>query len=401
MVLLTMRDENRLKVIETVMDGRISIEEASNLLGIKERQVFRLLARVRKKGGSGIVHGNKRNQHACKWREEEKKKLLDLVKEKYGGVNDTQMREYLEDQEGIVIGRESLRKILRESGHKPKIKRRSRRYRVQRERKEAFGKMIQIDASIHDWLEGRGSRMSLVGGIDDATGYVWGLFEKSENTWGYFRLVEKIVLSEGIPLSLYSDRHTIFHSPKEPTVIEQIQNTRSLTQFGRAMKEMGIEMIKAYSPQAKGRIERLWRTFQDRLVVEMRMAGISDREQANVFLKGFLERYNKRFCKSPKTRVAVFRKRPCLYELQRTLCYKEIRTVNRDHTISFEGFKLQIPPNKRWASIAGQKVTVLQLEDKSLEVFYKGMQVLIRSAQQLQNLVKYYETKLKQLDPAA
>ena len=129
--------------------------------------------------------------------------------------------------------------------------------------------------------------------------------------------------------------------------------------------------------------------------------GISDREQANVFLKGFLERYNKRFCKSPKTRVAVFRKRPCLYELQRTLCYKEIRTVNRDHTISFEGFKLQIPPNKRWASIAGQKVTVLQLEDKSLEVFYKGMQVLIRSAQQLQNLVKYYETKLKQLDPAA
>lgn len=401
MVLLTMREKRKLEVIQRVMDRQLTVQEASVILGVKERQVFKILAAVRLKGVEGVIHGNKGNKHACKWTKAFLVKLMALIKQKYSDINDTQLRECLEEHEDIIIGRETLRLLMRKSGQKSKMRRKPVRYRAQRERKEAFGKMIQIDASFHDWLEGRGPKMSLVGGIDDATGYVWARFEHTENAWGYLRLIESIILSHGVPLSLYSDRHTIFHSPKEPTVIEQIQNIRSLTQFGRAMQEMNIEMIKAYSPQAKGRIERLWRTFQDRLVVEMRLAGISDMGEANSFLKEFLFRYNKRFCKPPKNRTPVFRKCPHLQELKRILCFKEIRIVNKDHTISFEGFKLQIPPNHKWVSIAGQKVMVLQLENKSLEVIYKNMRILNMSSQQLQNLVKYYDTKLKQLDHAA
>lgn len=401
MVLLNMKEEKRLEVMQRVMDEQITRLDGAKVLGLKERQIYRLLARVRGQGVKGIIHGNRGNQYAVKWTPEKKQKIMDLIHKRYADINDTQLKELLGSHEKIDIGRETLRQMLRKSGQKPKIKRKSPRYRAQRERKASFGMMLQIDASWHDWLEGRGPWLSLVGGIDDATGYVWARFEESENAWGYLRLMESLVLSHGVPLSIYSDRHTIFHSPKEPTVIEQIQNVRPLTQFGRAMKEMGIEMIKAYSPQAKGRIERLWRTFQDRLVVEMRMAKISSLKEANLFLKTFLPIYNKRFSKPPRQKQNVFRKRPHLDQLQRILCFKETRMVNKDHTVSFEGLRLQIPPSNRWASIAGQKVTVLQLENDSLEIWYKQMKVLNLTKTQLDNLIIYYENKLKQLPLAA
>jgi hypothetical protein len=184
-------------------------------------------------------------------------------------------------------------------------------------------------------------------------------------------------------LSLYTDRHTILHSPKEPTVLEQLAGSRSLTQFGRACQELGIEMIKAYSPQAKGcdpcegRIERLWGTFQDRLVVEMRLAGIQTREEANIFLKQFLARYNTQFTVKPRERESVFREKPSRLEMERILCLKETRTVKQDHTISFEGLTLQIPRSSKWASIAGQKVTVMQPQNGSLAVGYKQQRVLV------------------------
>lgn len=401
MVLLNMKDAKRLEVIQRVMDFSLTRVEAAKVLAVEVRQVYRILADLRSQGIQGIIHGNRGNQHAVKWSEAKKAKLLSLIDSKYGDINDTQLKELLEEREGIMIGRETLRQFLRKTGKKSKVRRSSPSYRAQRERKEAFGMLIQIDASIHDWLEGQCPKFSLIGGIDDATGFVWARFEESENAWGYFRLLEDIILSHGIPLSLYSDRHTIFHSPKEPTVIEQIQNIRPLTQFGRAMKELGIEMIKAYSPQAKGRIERLWRTFQDRLVVELRLAKIKNREEANEFLKGFLIKYNKRFTKPARHKQKVFRKRPLLTHLNRTLCFKETRVVNKDHTIQFEGFKLQIPPSSHWASISGQKVTVLQLENGTLEVWYKQIKVLGLTKEQLKNLVIYYEKQLKQLNQAA
>lgn len=401
MVLLTMKEKKKLEVIQRVMDGQITRGNAGRVLGLKERQIYRILSRVRSQGVNGVIHKNRGNRYAVKWPPKAKKKLLALIQKKYPDTNDTHLKELLKEREKIVIAGETLRKMLRETGHKSKIKRRAPRYRARRERKEAFGMMIQIDASFHDWLEGRGPWMSLIGGIDDATGFAWVRFEETENAWGYIRLLESIVLSHGVPLSLYSDRHTIFHSPKEPTVIEQIQNVRPLTQFGRSMKELGVEMIKAYSAPAKGRIEKLWRTLQDRLVVEMRLAGIKTRAAANAFLPDFLSRFNNRFCVSPRNKQDVFRKRPPLTELKRILCFKETRIVNKDHTISFEGLILQLPPSSRWASIARQMVTVLQLENKTIEVWYKSMRVLALTETQIQNLVRYYKNKLDQLPHAA
>jgi hypothetical protein len=235
--------------------------------------------------------------------------------------------------------------------------------------------MLQIDGSPHDWLEGRGPRLTLIGAKDDATSFVWAHFEEAETTWGYLDLMKDIFLSKGLPLALYSDRHTIFHSPKEPTIVEQLAHVRPLTQFGRAMEEMGITIIKAWTAPAKGRIENQWKTFQDRLVVELRLAGAKTKEEANRVLEWFLEDYNRRFCVQPRRQELVFRIPPSACKLDRILCLKETRTVAKDHTISFEGLVLQIPPSKKYHSIARQKVQVLQLKDGSVEIAYKQQTV--------------------------
>jgi hypothetical protein len=231
--------------------------------------------------------------------------------------------------------------------------------------------MLQIDGSPHDWLEGRGPSLTLVGAKDDATGYAWGRFVLAETTWAYLNLMREILSSHGLPLSLYSDRHSIFHALREPTIIEQLNNIRPLTQFGRAMDELGITIIKAWSPQGKGRIERHWGTLQDRLVVELRLAGANTIEEANRVLDTFLRDYNQRFTCAPRIQGSVFRKAPSAQHLDRILCLKEIRVVNKDHTVSFEGLIPQIPPSKKFSSIAKQHVDVLQLRNGSVEIVYK------------------------------
>lgn len=274
-------------------------------------------------------------------------------------------------EEGITIGRETLRVLLRGSGIGPKRKRRGRKFRSRRERKEAFGSMIQIDASRHDWLEGRGPMLTLVGGKDDATGHVWARFEEAETTWAYMHLVHDIARTHGLPMSLYSDRHGIFHVLREPTIVEQFQQSAPLSQFGRAMQDLGVQIIKAWSPQAKGRIERHWGISQDRLVVELRLANARTIEDANRVLAINLKDTNKRFTVPPKQRDPMFRKPPRLHTLNRTLCLKEIRTVAKDNTISFEGIILQIPHVAGLRSLAMRKVEVLQLRDGSIEIQYE------------------------------
>ena len=261
--------------------------------------------------------------------------------------------------------------------------------------------MLQIDGSPHDWLEGRGPRLTLIGAKDDATSFVWARFEKAETTWGYLDLMREIFLSSGLPLSLYSDRHTIFHSPKEATIVEQINRIRPLTQFGRAMEALGITITKAWSAPAKGRIENQWKTFQDRLVVELRLARVKTKEEANQFLKGFLEDYNRRFTVPARKQEPVFRQSPPPSELDHILCLKETRTVNKDHTISFEGLVLQIPPGKKYWSIARQKAEVLQLRNGSVEIVYKNQTVARFNPEAIKRLVEKNNNGTSQLEIAA
>ncbi len=235
--------------------------------------------------------------------------------------------------------------------------------------------------------------MTIVGAIDDASGEVWARFENSESTWAYLRLIRQIAIDKGLPLSLYSDRHTIFHSPKEATIVDQLEGKQFRTQFGKSMDELGIKIIKAYYPQAKGRIERVWGTFQDRLIAEMRLEGIKNREEANNFLPSFLKDFNKKFCCKPKKQIVAFRKSPPIKELDRILCLKEPRTVSKDHTIKFYGLLLQIPPSRKWASIAGQKVLVLQHSNGSVEIMYKKQSVARFSYKSIKNIVEKYGFK--------
>lgn len=368
---LTKEEKNRIEIIQAVVEGKIDVEDAARLLILSERQVFRLLAKVEQGDISSVLHGNKGRASPHKIAEEFWQTLLVLVKERYPDINDRHLQEILQRQHAIEVGRESLRQRLRLEGLAPKRKRRKRKYRARRERKAAFGCLLQIDASPHDWLEGRGERLTLVGARDDATGFVWCRFEAAETTWAYLHLMREIFLSHGLCFSLYSDRHTIFHSPREATIIEQLHNQRPLTQFGRAMSELGIKLIKAHSPQAKGRIERLWEFLQDRLVVEMRLQGITTKEAANQFLPGFLKEINQRFTVPAQLAESVVRVAPRARELDRILCLKESRVVNSDHTISYEGLIMQLPRSSKYASIAKQRVEVLQLKDGSVEIVYK------------------------------
>lgn len=206
-----------------------------------------------------------------------------------------------------------------------------------------------------------------------------------------------IFLAAGVPLALYSDRHTIFHSPREPTIIEQLANQRPLTQFGRAMEELGVSIIKAYSPQAKGRIERQWGVFQDRLVVELRLAGARTLEDANRVLAGFLPDYNRRFRVAPRERTAVWRKSPAAHQLDRLLCLKEWRVVGRDHTISFDGLVLQLTSERKFFSLARQRVEVLQLRDGSVEVHHEQRTVTRFTAPAIARLMRKSPAAKKQV----
>ena len=393
MVTLTMKEQLKLEVIQRVMDNQIDILKAAQILGLSDRSIYRLLSRVRTSGVKAVIHGNRGNNHAGKITEEYKQKVKDFAAGKYKGFNDRHLQEKLLEKESIQINRESLRLILREAGISAKQKRRGRKYRRHRERKEAVGIMLQIDASRHDWLESRGPVMTIVGAIDDASGEVWARFENSESTWAYLRLIRQIAIDKGLPLSLYSDRHTIFHSPKEATIVDQLEGKQFRTQFGKSMDELGIKIIKAYSPQAKGRIERVWGTFQDRLIAEMRLEGIKNREEANNFLPLFLKDFNKKFCCKPKKHIVAFRKSPPVKELDRILCLKEPRTVSKDHTIKFHGLLLQIPPSRKWASIAGQKVLALQHSNGSVEIMYKKQSVARFSYKSIKNIVEKYGFK--------
>ena len=387
-MLLTMKDTQRVEVIQALMDGRLTVAQAAQVLGRSERQVWRLLARARADGLTGLLHGNRGREPANKSDGSLWQRVLKLAGEKYQGVNDRHLQELLARQHSVHVCRESRRKRRRAAGLAPKRSPRPSKYRARRERRVAAGMLLQLDASPHDWLEGRGPLLTLVGAIDDATGRCWMRFSEAETTSAYLLLMREVALSAGLPLSLYSDRHDIFHARREPTLAEQLRNARPLTQCGRAMEEWGVSSSKAYSPQAKGRIERLWGVLQDRLVVELRLAGTATLGQANALLDRYLPAHNRRFTVPPREQAAVWREAPDARRLDRILCLKETRVVGRDHVVSFEGLALQVPPSRKFYSLAGQRVDVLQLRDHSIEVHHGGEAVARFSREQVKALAK-------------
>ena len=212
-----------------------------------------------------MVHGNRGRPSKRKIKEKTVKRIVELAQGKYKDFNDHHLTDKLEAEEKIELSREKVRRILRAHGIASPNKRRGIQHRSRRERRAAEGRMLQVDGSPHDWLEGRGPRLCLIGAIDDATGKVVGaFFQQAESSWGYFTLFASIFRQHGLPQSIYCDRHSVFWTDREPTVEEQLSNKRPTTEVGRGLEELGVTLILAGSPQAKGRIERLWGTFQDR-----------------------------------------------------------------------------------------------------------------------------------------
>ena len=268
-----------------------------------------------------------------------------------------------------------MRRILLAGGlRSPRIRRASKRY-SRRERYPQEGMLLQIDGSRHDWLQGRGPYLTQIGAVDDATGTVsFALFRQQEDAHGYMLMLKDIIDHHGVPLALYSDRHGIFQrSPKEPeSLAEQLGGRRDPTQFGRALEELDIRLILAHSPQAKGRIERIWGSFQDRLVSELRLAGASTIEQANKVLWNFLPRFNQRFGVAPAQPGSAYRQLTPGVSLDATLCFKYLRTVANDNTVRFNGATIQLLADGLRASYARAKVEVQERLDGSTVVVHQG-----------------------------
>ena len=362
-------------VLNQVEVGWMRGREAAELLGLSLRQVRRILAAYRKEGAAALAHGNRGRKPCHALSPGLKRQVLGLIQSTYAGCNTQHFTELLAEREGMVLSRSSVRRILLEAGIRSPKKRRPPKHRSRRERYPKEGMLLQIDGSRHDWLEGRGPWMSLIGAIDDATGKVlYALFREQEDAQGYFLLLRQIVKSYGIPLALYHDRHGIFKRAKnEPESLEeQLEGRRLPTQFGRLMEELGVTSIPSRSPQARGRIERLWGTFQDRLVSELRLAGAKGKEEASQVLWGFLPRFNQRFVIPATEPGSAFRQPGAEFIPEEVFCFKYCRTVGSDNVVRLGEHRLQIMPTNGRRSYARARVEVQERLDGSLAVYYQG-----------------------------
>jgi transposase len=351
--------------------------QAAERLGISLRQVRRLIAKYREHGAPGLVHGNRGRAPNNRLSEALRARISALAQEDYKDYNDSHFTEELAEQHGLEVSRSSVRRIRRDAGQKSPRKRRPPRHRSRRQRKEQAGMLLQTDGSRHDWLEGRGPWLTLIAYIDDATNQVSGAtFRDEEDAAGYFLGLREICLTQGIPAAIYADQHTIFQSPTKATLEQELAGEEPKSQLGRLLDELGIELIAARSPQAKGRIERLWQTFQDRLVKALRKAGASNREDANQVLASFLPKFNQRFGIEPAQGGTAFMPWPKEYRTEDFFCFKHTRTVTNDNTIPFDGHRLQIPPGPNRRSYAKANVDVLQHLDGRLEVRYQGLSLV-------------------------
>ncbi len=370
--MMSQKQLQRVKVIENAAVGRLSVREAAQLLQLSERQVQRLKRRHCPDSPDWVRHGNRGRSTPWAVSAPQQRLILDLARGKYAGFNDSHLCEKLNAEENVAVSRETVRRILRRAGLASPQKRRPRKYRARRQPRPRCGMMVLTDASRHDWLEGRGPYLTLIGFQDDATGQILSAhFQlEPENTVGYLLALRSMIVTHGIPLSLYRDRHSIFQR-NDPhwTLAEQLAGKQTPTQLGRALDELGIEQIPAYSPQAKGRIERAWRTFQDRLVSELRLANVKTLEQANVVLARFCAQFNQRFARPAAQSARDFRSLPRRFDLARCLSLRYQRVVSPDHVVTLGTHAITLPPLPSGRGYAGQTVELSHQLDGTLRVY--------------------------------
>ncbi len=363
MIMARPKELRRLHVIQKVLEGVVRQVEAAEILSLSSRQIRRIVRRIRREGEKGIIHKS-RGRPNRRISPKVKDKVIQLYRKQYPDFGPTLASEKLLERDRITISDETLRRWLLESGDWKKS-RKSRGHRQWRQRKDHPGEMIQMDGSHHDWFEGRTAQRVLMGYIDDATNRAYARFYEYEGTLPAMDSFKRYVRKYGLPLRVYLDKHTTYKSTAKPSIQDQLNNVEPLSQFERALKELGVEVVHAHSPQAKGRIERLFRTFQDRLVKEMRLKGIQTLDEANKFLEKYLPLYNRRFCVSP---AGEDLHRPLAkgMDLNKILCIKTERTLRNDFTISHNSKLYQIEN-----ALSASKVIVEERIDESMLITYR------------------------------
>lgn len=377
--LMSQKELQRYHVMSKILEGRMTTLEAAESLNVSTRQVFRLKVKVVALGIEGIIHGNRGKVPFTAKPERLMKRIRDLYQKIYKGFNITHFTEKLNEIEEIEISRETVRKHLRqhnligEMKHAPK-------HRSRRERMPMVGMMLQHDTSEHDWLEGRGPEIKLIASIDDANSEVpYALFVDADGTLPNMEVMKQGIKIKGIPMKFYVDGASYNKTHRKGGIHYNLKGEYKETQIERALKELGINLIIAGSPQAKGRIERLFGTLQDRLISEMRLKKISTKEDANRFLhKEFLPDYNRRFTVTPAKKGSAYRKLPSGINLDSIFCIKQERTVQGDNTISYRGRVFQIIPQNGRISYTRAKVEVQECTDRTIHVLYKGKELAVR-----------------------
>jgi len=356
----------RLHVIQKVLERVIRQVEAAEILSLSSRQIRRIVKGIRFEGDKGIVHKSRGRTSNRRIPDKIRNKVLRLYRKKYQDFGPMLASEKLLERDGVGISDETLRMWLMESGDWKKI-RKARGHRQWRQRRDHYGEMVQMDGSHHDWLEGRGPWCVFMGYIDDAMGEVFGRFYPYEGTIPAMDSFKRYIRRNGLPMSVYLDKHTTYKSTAKPTIQDQLNNTGALSEFERALEELGVKVIHANSPQAKGRIERLFKTLQDRLVKEMRLRGIRTIEEANCFLEEYLPVYNRRFAVSPKGKDNLHRPLGREVDLDGILCIKTERTLRNDFTVAHSNKLYQVEDH-----IHTSKVIVEDRLDGSVRITCKS-----------------------------
>jgi transposase len=373
-VTMTNKELQRMMVMGAIEEGRVTNGQAAEVLGLSVRQVQRLRKAYREKGAVGLAHGNRGKVSPRRMCEEVREQVVGLVKHNYADYNTRHLVEMLAEEHGLEVSYSTLRRLRLAANVPSPRRRRAARHHARRERKPLAGMLLQTDSSDHDWLEGRGPRLTLISYIDDATNDVMGaVFREEEDAMGYMQGLLDLTQTHGLPVAIYADRHSIFRNPKEATLEQQLAGKEPRGQYGRALDELGIQLIAAHSPQAKGRIERLFQTFQDRLVKELRRANASTRDQANQVLARYLPGFNQHFTKQAAQPGSAFRPWPADLRPDDVLCFKYSRVVRNDNTFAFDGLRLSIPPGPAQRSYARARVEVRQHLDGQLSAHYQGL----------------------------
>jgi len=373
--LMTKKELVRVHVIKSLIEDKMTSRDAAEVLNLSERQIKRLKAGVKKDGEVFVIHKNRGRKPKHTIPGEIRDKIVFLARNKYKGVNYTHLAELLREHEGVTISQSSVSRILKAKGIKSPRKHRPPKPHRTRERKPQEGLLLQMDASPYKWLPG--IKCSLHGAIDDARGNITGLyFCEHECLNGYLEVKRQTILEYGLPVSVYVDRHTIFKAPSNAklTIYDELEGkTLAYTQFSRAMQELSVGMVYAYSPQAKGRIERLWETLQDRLTLELRLAGIKSIKEANAFLPGFIKRFNARFAVIPREPQSAYRPLGKHINIDYILCRKVTRKACHGSTFSFGGQIYQLSKDNQVVSMPNKAtITVLASPRFGIKAEYKG-----------------------------